>query len=79
MSGAGHRGWIDIRLLRASENQLLNSGNLLSVIIFLQLDELGFHIFHKRITFSTLELCQKFFCNVVRSDLKNDGDDLRIT
>jgi hypothetical protein len=51
----------------ASENQLLDSGNLLAVIVLLELDKLGLYIFQKRVVFGTLELIEQFFCPMVRS------------
>ena len=50
---------------RSGEDQLLDCGDLLAEVVFLELDELGLYVFYERIAFGTLELRQKLFCHGV--------------
>ena len=54
----GHDVW-------TREYQLLNGKYLLAVIVFLEREELRFHVFHECVSFGPLELCEKFLFKII--------------
>lgn len=66
-----HRRWRCVWLW-TREDQFLNGGDLLAVVVFLQRDELRFHVFHKGFAFSTLELAEEFLCFMLDAILQGD-------
>lgn len=51
--------------LWSSENQFLDSDDLLAIVVLLELDELWFHILHESLAFSAFELSKKLLNDVV--------------
>lgn len=62
----GRASWTSCWTSWTTEYQLLNGGNLLAVVVFLELDELWLHVLYKGITLGSFELDEKLFCTDIR-------------